>query len=101
MDLIKAKQPVRAYAEGCGHAGAILIDLVGRVIRSDAAIERGIDSLRNAAGAREKAVADARELAERWCLQHAPIIESNWRGTQASARKQPARPGKGAHSWRP
>ncbi len=81
MDLIGRDQAIRRHAERCGHAGAVFGDLVGRIVRADAAIERGIDALRHAAVACEEGVANARELGERRGLQHTAGSYSNPGGT--------------------
>src|SRR5665213_1629720 len=76
MNLVDGEQMVRLNAKRRRHARAVLGNVAGCIVRADAAVEAGIDALRHAAGAGKKAVADARELAERGCLQHGLTFKS-------------------------
>src|SRR5262249_54493561 len=61
VDLISREQAIRGHSEYRRHTRAVLGHVVRRIARADAAIERSINSLRHAAGAREKSVANALE----------------------------------------
>ena len=63
MDLVAGQQTIRRDAERRGHAGAVGGDVLRRVVRSDAGIERRIDAGRYAAGAGEEGMPDAGEPA--------------------------------------
>ena len=69
MDLVAGQQPLRPDRERLRHARAVLVDVGAQVLRADAAVQRGIDAVRNAAVAGEEAVADAGQRGERGRLQ--------------------------------
>jgi hypothetical protein len=45
MNLIGREQSIRTNTERSRHASTVLGNLVGRIARADAAVERGIDTL--------------------------------------------------------
>src|SRR6516225_12363633 len=65
MRLIGRKQSPRLDAERCRHAGAIFQDFAGVVLRADTAIEARVESTRDAARSREKAMADSGQCQRR------------------------------------
>jgi hypothetical protein len=65
MNLVRCQEALCGNPERHGHARAIFRDVLGIIIRSDAAIERIIDALRHAAIAGEKRMTDVRKDGER------------------------------------
>ena len=64
VDLIGGEEMLRLDAERLRHPAAVFVDVVGVIFRADAAIERRVNALRHAAGAREERVANAVERRE-------------------------------------
>ena len=62
MDLIGHREALGRDAERGRHAGAVLGDRLRRVARADAAVERSVDALRDAAARVKKACAHSRQL---------------------------------------
>ena len=59
MRLIGREQALRFHCKRCRHAGAIFQNVIGVVVRSDAAVEARIKAARNTAGARKKGICSA------------------------------------------
>ncbi len=64
MDLKRCDQAVHFHAQRRRHACTVLGNFLGSIPGADAAIERRVNAMRHAAGAREKRVADACECRE-------------------------------------
>src|SRR5207253_2859200 len=69
VDLVGGEEALRANAERRRHAGAVLLDQRGLVVRSLPAVEALIDAAGHAAVAGEEGVANARERGERRGLE--------------------------------
>jgi formate-dependent phosphoribosylglycinamide formyltransferase (GAR transformylase) len=70
VNLIRREQAIRGHSEYRRHARAVLGHFVPRIAGANAAIERSINTLRHAAGAREKSVANALESGKCGGLEH-------------------------------
>src|SRR3990170_5560699 len=70
MDLIGRQQAMRRASKPRGHARAIFHHVFSGVARADAAVEGGVDALRDAPGAGEETVTDSGERAQGARLQH-------------------------------
>src|SRR5262245_59986778 len=75
MALVGGDEVIGRDPDRGGHAGAVLGDARGDIVRSHAAVEARIDSFRDAAVAREEGVPDSGERAEgsgmqRWRRVH-------------------------------
>ena len=70
MDLVGGEEIGRRDPERRRHAGAVLGDVLRRIVRADAGVEARIEPLRHAARAREEAVPDAGERGEGLGLEH-------------------------------
>src|SRR5215510_7832354 len=89
MNLIGREQAIRGHTEDRCHARAILGDLVGSILRADAAIKRSINTLRHAAGTREKCVANAFESGKCGGLEHSASYATTEYIVRARTRSQP------------
>ena len=83
MDLIGNGQPLGADADRGRDAGAVLRHRFRRVVRADAAVERGVDAHRHSAEPREEAMRDPgqpqRIGGEQWSAAHAGFAVAGWK----------------------